>query len=170
MNFALDRPRGALARRRGTRAMHPPAARRGVWYRLGAVAALGRDCAPTLAITTCVGGGRGHAYRGARGGGTCRALAQCSACMCQMLGGIARDSAACCADAMRHPDGHRRRPATRTGRGDGARHGHDSARERRRHAARGDTRAHGRLSRLRVRHTRPWPRPAPDIRGTGLAA
>ena len=58
--------------------------------------------------------------------------------------GIARGSAARCADATGRPDAHRPRPATRTGRGDGAWPVYASTRERARHTARGDARAQGR--------------------------
>ena len=109
MNFARDRPRDAMAWRRSTRAMYPPVARRGVWHRLGRWWHSGEIAHPRWSSPCVLGRGGGHAYRGARGGGACRALAQRSACMCQMRGGISRDSAACCADDLH-------RPVTRTGR------------------------------------------------------
>ena len=58
--------------------------------------------------------------------------------------GIARGSAARCADATGRPDAHRPRPATRTGRGDGAWPVCASTRERACHTARGYARAQGR--------------------------
>ncbi len=103
-------------------------------------------------------------------GGACRAHAQRSAHLCPMMGSIAHGSAVCCADATCQPDVRRHRPAMRTGRGKGAGHVHDSARERGCHSARGDCRAHVRRPRQCLCHVRPWPRPALAIRGTGLAS